>query len=225
MRGTYRFRIQAPTTPAATTSNHSALSSLKSSPTPHPTSRTLPSPRRPPLHNLDNGTFLPALPLTPKYRPPPPASILTDLTPPPPQAYRVITQVLLIGSRVLGRAFTEAYKQAAASSQYQRAQAKAGINPTGGRASVATGMTLEEACKILNVKPPQGGQANMEEVMERFKRLFDANEPANGGSFYLQSKIVRARERIEAEARPLQEKAEAEAEVKEGWKPKVYKDR
>ncbi|KAK0751440.1 Pam16-domain-containing protein [Schizothecium vesticola] len=140
-------------------------------------------------------------------------------------AYRVITQVVLIGSRVLGRAFAEAYKQAAASSQYQRAQAKAGINPTGGRASVAAGMTLEEACKILNVKPPQGGQANMEDVMERFKRLFDANEPANGGSFYLQSKIVRARERIEAEARPLQEKAEVEAEVKEGWKPKVYKDR
>jgi import inner membrane translocase subunit TIM16 len=166
-------------------------------------------------------TFLPALP--PCRNTPPPANLLTNLL--LLQAYRVITQVVLIGSRVLGRAFAEAYKQAAASSQYQRAQAKAGINPTGGRASVAAGMTLEEACKILNVKPPQGGQANMEEVMERFKRLFDANEPTNGGSFYLQSKIVRARERIEAEARPLQEKAEVEAEVKEGWKPKVYKDR
>lgn len=86
-------------------------------------------------------------------------------------------------------------------------------------------MTLEEACRILNVKPPLEGKANLEEVTERFKRLFDANDPQKGGSFYLQSKILRARERIEAESRPLQEKAEQEAEVKEGWKPKIYKDR
>lgn len=140
------------------------------------------------------------------------------------QAYRLITQVVIVGTRVLGRAFAEAYKQAAASSQYQRAQAKAGGGASG-RASVSTGMTLEEACKILNVKPPQNGQANMEEVMERFKRLFDNNDPKKGGSFYLQSKILRARERIEAEVRPAMEKAEQEAEIKAGWKPKIYKDR
>jgi mitochondrial import inner membrane translocase subunit TIM16 len=75
------------------------------------------------------------------------------------------------------------------------------------------------------VKPPQGGKADMEQVMERFKRLFDANEPKKGGSFYLQSKILRARERIEAEAGPKIEKAAQEAEAKEGWNPKVYKDR
>jgi import inner membrane translocase subunit TIM16 len=86
-------------------------------------------------------------------------------------------------------------------------------------------MTLDEACKILNVKPPAGGQAPVEEVMERYKRLFDANEPQNGGSFYLQSKIVRAKERFERELGPMREKAEQEAEVKDGWKPKVYKDK
>ncbi|KAK0708550.1 Pam16-domain-containing protein [Lasiosphaeria hispida] len=140
-------------------------------------------------------------------------------------AYRLITQVVVIGSRVLGRAFAEAYKQAAASSQYQRAQAKAGNVGPSGRASLASGMTLDEACKILNVKPPQGGKADMEDVMGRFKRLFDANNPEKGGSFYLQSKIVRARERIEAEVGPMMEKAEQEAEVKAGWSPKIYKDR
>lgn len=86
-------------------------------------------------------------------------------------------------------------------------------------------MTLDEACKILNVKPPQNGQANVEEVMERFKKLFDANDPQKGGSFYLQSKILRARERIESEVRPAMEKATQEAEIKEGFKPKVFKDR
>jgi import inner membrane translocase subunit TIM16 len=133
---------------------------------------------------------------------------------------------VLVGSRVVGRAFAEAYKQASASSQYQRAQAKAGNGGgASGRASLSSGMTLEEACKILNVKPPQAGKADMEEVMDRFKRLFDANDPKKGGSFYLQSKILRARERLEAEVRPAMEKAAQEAEAKEGWNPKVYKDR
>lgn len=159
------------------------------------------------------------------FQPPPPP--LGDYRLPPRQAYRIITQVVVIGTRVLGRAFSEAYKQAAASSQYQRAQAKAGNGGGGatGRASLSSGMTLDEACKILNVKPPQGGKADMEEVMERFKRLFDSNDPKKGGSFYLQSKILRARERIEAEVRPAIEKAAQDAEVKEGWNPKVYKDR
>ncbi|KAI1338806.1 protein transporter [Xylariaceae sp. FL0016] len=140
-------------------------------------------------------------------------------------AHRIITQIVLVGGRVLGRAFTEAYKQAQASSNYARAQAKINPNAPSARASLSSGMTMDEACKILNVKPPQGGQANMEEVMSRFKKLFDTNDPQKGGSFYLQSKVLRARERIEAEVRPIMEKAAQEAEVKEGWKPKVYKDR
>ncbi|KAH7630134.1 mitochondrial import inner membrane translocase subunit tim16, partial [Sordaria sp. MPI-SDFR-AT-0083] len=139
-------------------------------------------------------------------------------------AYRLITQVVVVGSRVLGRAFAEAYKQAAASSQYQRAQQKNG-NAAAGRASLTSGMTLDEACKILDVsKPADGASADMEQVMERFKRLFDVNDPEKGGSFYLQSKIVRARERLEAEIRPKMEQKQAEEEVKEGWNPKIYKD-
>lgn len=86
-------------------------------------------------------------------------------------------------------------------------------------------MTLEEACKILNVKPPQGGQANMEDVLERFKKLFDVNDPQKGGSFYLQSKVLRARERIESEVRKVEEIKSREEELKDGWKPKVFKDR
>lgn len=65
----------------------------------------------------------------------------------------------------------------------------------------------------------------MEEVMERFKRLFDVNDPKKGGSFYLQSKVLRARERIESEIRAKEELASREAELQQGWKPKVYKDR
>ncbi|KAH8808523.1 mitochondrial import inner membrane translocase subunit tim-16 [Xylogone sp. PMI_703] len=137
-------------------------------------------------------------------------------------AHRIIFQVVLTGSRVLGRAFAEAYKQASASSQYAKANAK---NGNAAKILSSSGITLEEACKILNVKPPKGGQTNMEEVTERFKRLFDNNDPKKGGSFYLQSKILRARERIESEIRQAEQHAGREEELKEGWKPKVYKDR
>ena len=65
----------------------------------------------------------------------------------------------------------------------------------------------------------------MEHITDRFKSLFDRNDPTKGGSFYLQSKVLRARERIELEVREAQETAEAEAEAREGWKPKVWKDR
>lgn len=138
-------------------------------------------------------------------------------------AHRIITQVVIVGSRVLGRAFAEAYRQAAASQKYAQQGVKSGASAANNLAS--SGLTLDEACKILNVKPPQGGKANMEDVMERFKKLFDVNDPKKGGSFYLQSKILRARERIELEVREAAEAAERDAELKEGWKPKVYKDR
>lgn len=146
-------------------------------------------------------------------------------SPRPTQAHRFVLTAFVTGSRILGRSFVAAYKQAQAASAYQRAQAKSGNGGGSVGASLSGGMTLDEACKVLNVKPPAGGQANVEEVLERYKRLFDANDPQKGGSFYLQSKIVRAKERFERELGPMKEKVEQEAEAQEGWKPKVYKDR
>lgn len=65
----------------------------------------------------------------------------------------------------------------------------------------------------------------MEDVLERFKKLFDVNDPQKGGSFYLQSKVLRARERIESEVRKAEEIKSREEELEKGWKPKVFKDR
>ena len=83
---------------------------------------------------------------------------------------------------------------------------------------------MDEACKILNVGPSKMGQIDAEFVSERFKQLFDLNDPSKGGSFYLQSKILRARERIEREVQGFQQMAEREAELKGGFKPKWTKD-
>jgi mitochondrial import inner membrane translocase subunit TIM16 len=130
---------------------------------------------------------------------------------------------VVIGSRVLGRAFAEAYKQASASQKYAAAANK--DNPQAANTFASSGLTLDEACKILNVPPPMGGKTNMDTVMERFKRLYDLNNPEKGGSFYLQSKVLRARERIELEIREAANKSAKEQEMKAGWRPKVYRDR
>jgi mitochondrial import inner membrane translocase subunit TIM16 len=124
---------------------------------------------------------------------------------------------------VVGRAFVEAWKQASASSKY----AKARMNEDNGTARnlASAGLTLAEACKILNVKPPAGGKADLEVVRERFKKLFDANDPKQGGSFYLQSKILRAKDRIEMEVREVRDAEAEEAEIKKGWNPKVYNNK
>ncbi|PHH66497.1 hypothetical protein CDD81_6972 [Ophiocordyceps australis] len=145
-------------------------------------------------------------------------------------AHKYIFTAIVTGSRILGRSFMAAYKQAQAASQYQRAHAKHGGNSDmSARTSLSSGITLDEACRVLNVnKPSAGGKGpgtSLEEVVERYRHLFDANDPSKGGSFYLQSKIVRAKERFERELGPMREKMEQEAEIKKGWKPKIYKDR
>lgn len=53
-------------------------------------------------------------------------------------------------------------------------------------------MSYEEACKVMNT----ADAATTEELKSRFSFLFSTNDRAKGGSFYLQSKIVRAYEAI-----------------------------
>ncbi|PPJ51194.1 hypothetical protein CBER1_07504 [Cercospora berteroae] len=115
-------------------------------------------------------------------------------------AHRIVTQVLVTGARVFGRAFAEAYKQASASQKYQQSMQG---GATASNTLSSAGLTLDEACRILNVAPPKQGQADLSKVHDSFKRLFDQNDPKKGGSFYLQSKILRARERLELEAQRL----------------------
>ncbi|KAF7845880.1 hypothetical protein BT93_L0200 [Corymbia citriodora subsp. variegata] len=137
-------------------------------------------------------------------------------------AHRIVTQVFVTGARVFGRAFAEAYRHASATSAYNKAMGGSGAS---GNTLSSSGLTLGEACQILNVSPPKGGVVNTELVTERFKKLFDLNDPKKGGSFYLQSKILRARERIDLEVREADMAKSREEELREGWNPKVYKDR
>ncbi|KAJ3124785.1 mitochondrial import inner membrane translocase subunit TIM16 [Nowakowskiella sp. JEL0407] len=101
---------------------------------------------------------------------------------------RVLTQILVVGVQIVGRAFVEAYKQAAS-------QAPQAIAAGADAATRKTGMAADEALKILNVQK----DTSLKEIIERFETLHKANDPKIGGSFYIQSKVVRARERLELE--------------------------
>ncbi|RKO90803.1 Pam16-domain-containing protein [Blyttiomyces helicus] len=118
-------------------------------------------------------------------------------------AARIVTQIIIVGTQIFGRAFVEAYKTAAANAA--KGGAAAGGKGAADAATRKTGMTIDEAAQILNVEK----DAPMEEVMKRYEHLFKQNDPASGSSHYLQSKVFRARERLELESERKQPQDEA----------------
>lgn len=103
---------------------------------------------------------------------------------------RILAQVGLALASAVGRAFVQAFMQ-------QRAAMKAG---KGGAGAAAAGfvkkdiMDRQQALEILNADE----NSTKEEIQSNYDKLFAANDPAKGGSFYLQSKIYRAKECLDA---------------------------
>jgi len=109
-------------------------------------------------------------------------------------AGRVLANLIMATGAVLGRACVQAWQQAIINGK------KAGMTPENVgtmTSSVRRGaqMSLEEAHLILGVDPK--AKVAAEEVLRRYKHLYEVNE--KHGSFYLQSKVYRAYERLENE--------------------------
>ncbi|CAD0204922.1 unnamed protein product [Chrysodeixis includens] len=120
---------------------------------------------------------------------------------------KYIAQIIVLGAQVVGRAFARALKQEIAASQ--EAAKRAGGGPEGTRraaANASTGLTLEEAMQILNLD-----KLEPEKINKNFDHLFTVNDKSKGGTFYLQSKIVRAKERIDAEFKQASKEAPKDA--------------
>ncbi|XP_076631839.1 mitochondrial import inner membrane translocase subunit Tim16 [Colletes latitarsis] len=109
---------------------------------------------------------------------------------------KYLIQIVIMGTRVVGKAFARALRQEIAASQ--EAARRAGGGRKGAQHAAAnsrTGITLDEALHILNVE-----RLDQTEAIERnYKYLMEVNDRSKGGSFYIQSKIVRAKERIDEE--------------------------
>uniref|UniRef100_A0A5F8H0H3 Mitochondria-associated granulocyte macrophage CSF-signaling molecule n=1 Tax=Monodelphis domestica TaxID=13616 RepID=A0A5F8H0H3_MONDO len=78
-------------------------------------------------------------------------------------------------------------------------------------ASNLSGLSLQEAQQILNIS-----KLSREEIQKNFDHLFKVNDKSVGGSFYLQSKVVRAKERLDEEL-----KIQAQDENEKRQKPKT----
>lgn len=67
--------------------------------------------------------------------------------------------------------------------------------------------------QILNVN-----KIDPKEVLEKYEHLFNLNDKAKGGSFYLQSKIFRAKERIDHEIKDALKKQNQQTNTTESSK-------
>eukprot|EP00808_Paulinella_micropora_P014055 g5769.t1 len=120
---------------------------------------------------------------------------------------RLLANVVISGIGIVSKAFTQAYQREAAGGGGAKAAAQA-ATATFGRNRIK----LDEARKILNIKEGQ----TRAEMKARYEYLFKANEGTDG-SFYLQSKIYRAKERLDELYDELEgpEKEVEESEAKE----------
>eukprot|EP01083_Nonionella_stella_P245864 854200_1 len=103
---------------------------------------------------------------------------------------KVIAQAAVMGISILARAIPAAYGAA-----LQNAR-KGGVEAAKSSEGVFTKkrMQLDEALMILNLE--QSG-VTPEIVQQQYDKYFETNAVEKGGSFYLQSKIYRAKEQLD----------------------------
>ncbi|XP_058098684.1 mitochondrial import inner membrane translocase subunit PAM16 like 2-like isoform X2 [Magnolia sinica] len=104
-------------------------------------------------------------------------------------ASKILANLIVMGSGILARALVQAYRQALANAS-KTGVAQETIQNTVHRASKI--MTEQEARQILGVTEA----SSWEEIVKKYDTLFERN--AKNGSFYLQSKVHKAKECLEA---------------------------
>ncbi|XP_063082473.1 coronin-7 isoform X1 [Cavia porcellus] len=108
---------------------------------------------------------------------------------------KYLAQIIVMGAQVVGRAFARALRQEFAASR-AAADARGRAGHQSAAASNLSGLSLQEAQQILNIS-----KLSAEEIQKNYEHLFKVNDKSVGGSFYLQSKVVRAKERLDEELR------------------------
>lgn len=103
-----------------------------------------------------------------------------------------LPKVLYHGTKVFAKSL---YKSIQDEIEMSRQAAKARYSGESQKiAAKKNEISLRESKQIMNVD-----ELDRELIQKKYKYLFHANSPSNGGSLYLQSKIFRAKERIDKE--------------------------
>ena len=135
-------------------------------------------------------------------------------------ASRILANLLVAGGSALVRAASQAYRQAIVNAQRTGVAQEAAHGAAHANAGGMFGkkvMTSEEARAVLGVD----ARATYAEVYARYETLFESN--ARQGTFYLQSKVFRAKESLDAEygVETAEAHAKAEAERAAGTRKSV----
>ncbi|WJX71123.1 hypothetical protein P8452_55151 [Trifolium repens] len=105
------------------------------------------------------------------------------------QAAKILANLIVMGGGILARAVVQAYRQALTNAS-KNGVAQETIQNTIHKASKT--ITEQEARQILGVTE----ETPWEDIIKKYERLFENN--AKNGSFYLQSKVYRAKELLES---------------------------
>ncbi|ETV75467.1 hypothetical protein H257_10304 [Aphanomyces astaci] len=103
------------------------------------------------------------------------------------QVARLIANIVVAGAGVVSKAFVQAYQQAVVNAKHGKTVQTAAV-------TLKNKMQKDQALDVLNLQ----GTPTIAEIEKQFERHFKANEPSKdgGGSYYLQSKIYRAKEAL-----------------------------
>ena len=108
---------------------------------------------------------------------------------------RVIAQGILVGVTILARALPAAYASALQNARKTGADKAAEEAARKGASFLGKArISKDEALHVLNLTE---GEATAEAIQKQYDRYFEANKVENGGSFYLQSKVYRAKELLD----------------------------
>jgi len=108
---------------------------------------------------------------------------------------RIIAQGVVAGIAVLARALPAAY--AAALQNARKTGADKAANEAARKGASFLGksrMAKDEALMVMNLTEQE---ATVEAIQLQYDRYFTANAVENGGSFYVQSKVYRAKELLD----------------------------
>mmetsp|Transcript_29518 Transcript_29518/g.40560 ORF Transcript_29518/g.40560 Transcript_29518/m.40560 type:complete len:120 (-) Transcript_29518:7-366(-) len=105
-------------------------------------------------------------------------------------AARILAQLIITGTTFLSKAFLEGYRQALNNAKGVPNSAASATSRTKSK------LQINEALNILNIEKNKLSKTVLE---ERYAKLFELNDPKKGGSFYLQSKVFRAKEALDQE--------------------------
>ncbi|EYU24528.1 hypothetical protein ABFS83_04G115000 [Erythranthe nasuta] len=115
-------------------------------------------------------------------------------------AAKILANLIIMGSGIMVRALAQAYRQALANASKNGVAQEAVQNiKRGGKV-----MSESEARQILGVTD----NSTWDEILQRYDNLFERN--AKSGSFYLQSKVHRAKECLETIHQPKEKEQSAD---------------